>query len=319
MSIRFDQVTHGPLRSFSGDAPAGTIIGILGEDPASQQTLLRLAAGQETAGAGLVSVTGSARMLGPSDAPHMGPVENLMVFHTLAMQGPLVKARAMMGLETLRRNLCTVLLASHDESLLLALADEIWWIAQGAMAKRGDPGEVLAAYRREVARQFRAWGATVPQVLSPSMRRGDGRARLFGVETRGEQGTVTMVWQSGETVSVRVLVRYEAAVEDPVVGILVRTRIGFEVYGTNTELEKVKLGPVAAGEMLAVTFEFVCNLCPQEYTVTAASHDPDGVWHDWLEDAVAVAVADARYTAGVANLRATVTVERSPRPAGPGV
>jgi lipopolysaccharide transport system ATP-binding protein len=53
-----------------------------------------------------------------------------------------------------------------------------------------------------------------------------------------------------------------------------------------------------------------CDLCPQEYTLTAASHDPDGVWHDWIEDAVAFTVADSRYTAGVANLRATVTSRR---------
>jgi lipopolysaccharide transport system ATP-binding protein len=45
-------------------------------------------------------------------------------------------------------------------------------------------------------------------------------------------------------------------------------------------------------------------LCPQEYTITVASHDPDGVWHEWLEDAVAFLVTDSRYTAGVANLRA---------------
>ena len=48
--------------------------------------------------------------------------------------------------------------------------------------------------------------------------------------------------------------------------------------------------------------------CPGEYTVTAASHDPDGVWHDWLEDAAGFSVADDRYTAGVANLRATVRI-----------
>jgi len=38
-----------------------------------------------------------------------------------------------------------------------------------------------------------------------------------------------------------------------------------------------------------------------------ASHDPDGVWHEWLEDAVAFLVTDGRYTAGVANLRARVS------------
>jgi lipopolysaccharide transport system ATP-binding protein len=57
-------------------------------------------------------------------------------------------------------------------------------------------------------------------------------------------------------------------------------------------------------------FAFRCELCAGEYTLTVASHDPDGVWHDWLEDAIAFAVADSRYTAGVANLRATVRMER---------
>jgi lipopolysaccharide transport system ATP-binding protein len=94
-----------------------------------------------------------------------------------------------------------------------------------------------------------------------------------------------------------------------VIGIMIRTRVGMEVYGTNTELEQVKLGPCDAGQTLRVTFSFRCDLCPQQYTLTAASHDPDGVWHDWLEDAVAFTVTDSRYTAGVANLRARVSVE----------
>ena len=107
--------------------------------------------------------------------------------------------------------------------------------------------------------------------------------------------------------------RFAAAVDDPVVGIMIRTRVGFEVYGTNTELEKVRLGPVPAGETRRVRFAFACHLCPQDYTLTAASHDPDGIWHDWMEDALAFTVAGTRYTAGVANLHASVTVDASGR------
>ena len=104
--------------------------------------------------------------------------------------------------------------------------------------------------------------------------------------------------------------RFREAVEDPVVGILIRSRIGLNVYGTNTELERLKLGPCAAAETLEVAFAFRCELCPQEYALTVASHDPDGLWHDWLEDAVAFSVTDTRYTAGVANLRAQVSFSR---------
>jgi hypothetical protein len=51
-------------------------------------------------------------------------------------------------------------------------------------------------------------------------------------------------------------------------------------------------------------FAGVCVL--GEYTLTAASHDPDGTAHDWIDDAVAFVATDSRYTAGVANLRAKV-------------
>jgi lipopolysaccharide transport system ATP-binding protein len=119
----------------------------------------------------------------------------------------------------------------------------------------------------------------------------------------------TIVWRSGETVHVRVSVKFHQDVRDPVIGILIRNRIGLDVYGTNTELEKVMLGLRAAGETVRIVFRFNCELCPQDYTLTVASHDPDGTRHDWLEEAMSISVADSRYTAGVANLRAQVTVE----------
>jgi lipopolysaccharide transport system ATP-binding protein len=210
----------------------------------------------------------------------------------------------------MRRAGATILLVSHEEELLRRLADEIWWLHEGKLAGRGDPGEILGAYRKHVAGRLRAWGQTVVPPLAPRMRWGDGRAEVLRVETIGEDGRPTMVWRSGELAVVKVLVRFREAVADPVIGMMIRTRIGLNVYGTNTELERLKLGPCVPDETVEITFAFRCELCPQEYTLTVASHDPDGVWHDWLEDAVAFAVSDSRYTAGVANLRAQVTLKR---------
>ena len=150
--------------------------------------------------------------------------------------------------------------------------------------------------------------SSVEAPLLPAMRRGDGRAEILSLETLGADGNPTAVWQSGEDAAVRVTVRYHDAVEEPVIGIMIRTRIGLEVYGTNTELEKVSTGSCAAGARMQIEFAFRCDLCPGEFTITAASHDADGTAHDWVDDAIAVAVADARYTAGVANLRAKVKI-----------
>jgi energy-coupling factor transporter ATP-binding protein EcfA2 len=307
MALTFRSVSAAPLREIDAAAPDGVVIGVVGNNGSGKGRLLRLAAGIEKPESGLVERSGAAKLLGPSDPLDLAPVAVLLLDHTLALADAPARERAAIMLDRLRQAGTTTLLISHEEELLRRLADEIWWLDEGRLAGRGDPREMLAAYRRQVAENVRAWGQGASVPLAPRMRRGDGRAEVLRVETIGEDGRPTSVWRSGELAVVKVAVRFREAVADPVIGIMIRTAIGLNVYGTNTELERLKLGPRAAGDCLAITFAFRCELCPQEYTLTVASHDPDGVWHDWLEDAVAFAVTDNRYTAGVANLRATVT------------
>ncbi len=308
MSLAFRGVSCAPLELIDAVAPDGAIIGIIGENGAGKSRLLRVAAGLDTPSAGFVKASGDVRLLGPSDPLNLAPAPVLLIDRTFAHQDLLARERAAVALDRIRRAGVTTLLVSHDEDLIRRLCDEVWWIHEGKLAQRGDPEEVLAAYRKHVAERVRAWGESLNPPLAPKVRRGDGRAEILRVETIGDSGKPTMVWRSGERAVVKVAVRFHEAVADPVVGIMIRTRIGLNVYGTNTELEQLKLGPCAAGSTLELAFAFWCELCPQEYTLTVASHDPDGVWHDWLEDAVAFSVSDTRYTAGVSNLRAQVSL-----------
>jgi lipopolysaccharide transport system ATP-binding protein len=297
MAHRAGGVLHGNIafhmiqfRAPEAVAPDGSIIGVISEGrfetPATETTVL-----------------------GPGDAIPSEPGSYILE-HTLALASARGKAEAVARLLSLRRRGATFVLISHDETLLESCADEIWWVRDGAMLERGDPGEVLGKYRAWVAAELRSRGSGRRVVVSPAIRNGDGRASLTSIELLDERGEPTVVWRSGENAAIRVTAQFEAAVEDPVIGIMIRTRIGLNVYGTNTELAGIHAGPMQPGDTLRVVFRFNCDLCPGDYTVTAASHDPDGVWHDWMEDAVAFSVADSRYAAGVANLRARVSVEQ---------
>ena len=263
-------------------APDGAIIGLVGEDDCGAGELLKLGESQP----GVVALN-----------------------QAFAMQDAVKRARTLTELERRRRSGATILIASHELELLESICDDVGGVDGGKLAARGDPKETLAKYRKHVAEKVRSWGETQPSPLDPSSRRGDGRGEVISIETLGADGKPTSVWKGGEQAAVRSAIHFREPVADPVFGLMIRTQIGFEVYGTNTELECVKIGPCAAGEVRQVTFSFRCELCPRAYTVTLASHDPDGTAHDWLEDAVAVTVTDERFTAGVANLRAKVKVE----------
>lgn len=309
MSIEFRNVTLGALKNFRAVAPSGVIIGVIGEKGSGVSELLKLAGGGAQPEQGEITAGPQRRLVSLGDPLNLAPGDVIVLDQALATQDAVVRTRTLTGLDRLRRAGSTIFVGSHETGLLERLCDEIWWIDSGELAAKGDPKETLVKYGRHIAERIRAWGETIPPRLAPSFRRGNGRAEIISIETLGADGKPTIVWKSGEMSSVRAEVRFHEPVENPVLGLMIRTQIGFEVYGTNTELERVKIGPRKAGETAVVTFSFLCDLCPNAYTLTLASHDPDGTAHDWLDDAIAVTVADERYTAGVANLRARVTVE----------
>jgi len=309
MSIEFRNVSVPPLSGLTAMSPSGAIIGVIGEKNSGVTELLKLAGGVLQPVEGDIVAPPERRYIAHGDALNLAPAAVLALDQALATQDAIVRARTLTALDRLRRSGSTVLLASHEDRLLESLCDEVWWLEGGMLAAKGDPKETLTRYRRFVAERVRSWGETIAPRMVPSARRGDGRAEVISIETLGSNGQPTIVWKSGEMVSVRATLRFHEAVSEPVLGMLIRTQIGFEVYGTNTDLERVKIGPRAAGETAIVNFKFLCDLCPHAYTITLASHDPDGTAHDWLDDAVAFTVSDERPTAGVANLRAKVTVE----------
>jgi lipopolysaccharide transport system ATP-binding protein len=301
-------VTLAPLQAFTANAPNAALIGVIGENGSGKRALLRLAAGLEKAVSGSVSNGKTQRFLGPSDDLNFDPVDTLVLEHTLARHDAVAREQAAVALNRCRSRGSTILLVSHEEPLLRRLCDEIWWLHAGNLMGRGDPAATLASYREHVSKRLRESGSGASPPLATHLRRGDGRAEIVQIETLGADWRPTMVWRSGEPAQVRVTVKFNAEVSNPVIGILIRNRIGLDVFGTNTELEKVVLGNRPAGDTVRITFRFDCGLCPQDYTLTVASHDPDGTRHDWLEEAVAISVTDSRYTAGVANLRAQVTL-----------
>jgi lipopolysaccharide transport system ATP-binding protein len=104
--------------------------------------------------------------------------------------------------------------------------------------------------------------------------------------------------------------RFEAPVDEPVVGMLIRNRLGVDVFGTNTRVEGRRLGRFQASEELEVEFRFDCLLTRQEYTLTVATQYWDGASQDWLDDVLAFRVVDTRDRAGVASLGTEIEWKR---------
>src|SRR5579872_6250610 len=225
MSLEFREVTLAPLTRFSAVAPAGAIIGVIGEKGSGVTELLKLAGGAVQPTSGEVACEAERRFVTLGESLNLAPAAVLALDRALATQDALVRTRTLTGLDRLRRAGTTVLLASHEAALLETMCDEVWWLDAGTLAAKGDPKETLKKYRRHVAELVHAWGETIPARLAPSFRRGDGRAEIQALETLAADGKPTIVWKSGEMVSVRATVAFHEAVENPVLGRIGRAHV----------------------------------------------------------------------------------------------
>jgi len=239
-----------------------------------------------------------------STAIHVDP-EILIVDEALAVGDAVFANRCVRKFEELRARKITVLFVSHDLGLVKALSDRAILLLNGRIEAQGTPNDVINRYIGLVLERQQARNKKEDRVRG-SFRHGDGTSEILSAEILNARGEPVTSISSGEPITIRVRSRFHAATRDPMVGILLRTRIGMDVYGTNTRIEQMPLGELQAGDELEVDFQLACWLTPQQYTLTVATQDADGSSHDWLDDTIAFDVVDTRVAAGVANLRAKV-------------
>jgi lipopolysaccharide transport system ATP-binding protein len=239
-----------------------------------------------------------------STAIHVDP-EILIVDEALAVGDAVFANRCVRKFQELRERKITVLFVSHDLGLVKQLSDRAILLLHGRVEAEGAPRDVVNRYIGLVLER-QAPLIEKDDRVHASFRHGDGSSEVLSIQILNMRGEPVSVVASGECVTVRVRSRFHATKRDPMVGILIRTRIGMEVYGTNTRVEQLSLGDFEAGDELEIDFQMECWLTPQSYTLTVATQNADGTSHDWLDDAVAFEVVDQRVAAGVANLRARI-------------
>ncbi len=246
-------------------------------------------------------------------AIHVDP-DILVVDEALAVGDAIFSNRCIQKFEELKRRRVTVLFVSHDLGLVKQLSDRAVLLVNGEVAALGGPADVVNRYvgmvlEREKGR--RDEGGGVEAGCNASFRHGDGSSRILEAVMYNGAGKAAKVFQSGETVTVKVRAQFFSEVEEPVVGILIRNRLGIDVYGTNTRQEGLHLGRFRAGERLEVRFTLPCLLTRQEYTLTVATQHWDGSSQDWLDDVLAFSVIDTREAAGVVRLQPRITWNRN--------
>ncbi len=250
--------------------------------------------------------------------------EILVVDEALAVGDAVFQHRCLRRIKDLQEAGTTVLFVSHDLAAVRALCSRAILLNNGRVVSDGRPVDVLNHYQKIIMERERAFAvdsATIDgessiadaETLAPlsyTYRHGDGSVEILAADLADVTQRRVETVETGEPLTMRVLIRIKADLEDPIIGFLIRNRHGISAYGTNTKEQQIEFGPVRRGELLEVIFSFNCWLGVDDYSVTCAVHNRNGEAFDWIDGARFFRVTSQIVTEGVANLSASASARR---------
>jgi lipopolysaccharide transport system ATP-binding protein len=245
---------------------------------------------------------------------HVDP-EILLVDESLSVGDVYFQQRCMRRIRQMRDEGRTILFVSHDVSAVKNLCDEALWLEHGKVKAVGEPDKVVSQYlaamtlRKDPYAPALAAGSAVSEgsigdvsddgvVYSlPNMdqRWGNRQAEVLGVQLLDALGRRCETVDHGKRITLRLSVRFSEPIRSPIVGFLMRNRLGEDIAGINSSAENVLLPQAEAGHIYTVDFHIqVPLLQPGHYffsvAVASGTHE-DYVICDWVENAIKLLVS----------------------------
>ncbi|MBI4454660.1 MAG: ABC transporter ATP-binding protein [Acidobacteria bacterium] len=254
--------------------------------------------------------------------------EILLIDEALAVGDALFQHKCLQRLRQLQEQGRTIFFVSHDMAAVKTFCEEAMLLDQGQLAACGKPDEVCALYISLLAQrasQDRIVFRTVegararfdPSIYSQTMvGYGNFDVEISHVELLSARGETVQAVVSGDIGRIRIHLVAHRPVADPVVGVLIRDRMGNDIYGTNTFYENIKMGDWPAGRIMEVEYTLKFDLAQGDYFISVAAHggrDHLGLCYHWIDVALVMKVLPpASHFAGHVRLPTKIAFREAP-------
>jgi lipopolysaccharide transport system ATP-binding protein len=185
----------------------------------------------------------------------------------------------------------TLLFVSHSPGAVKTLCDRAILLDHGILVRDDTPDAVLDYYNALIATQRAEHEIRQSVMLSgrTTTRSGSAEAVILSIDLFVGGQSVRAV-HSGDAVIIRVTIESRAVLAELTAGILIRDRLGNDIFGVNTYHLNASRNGIVAGERLIADFAFpALALGVGSYSLTAALHARDShvvANYDWWDRAL---------------------------------
>lgn len=185
----------------------------------------------------------------------------------------------------------TLLFVSHSPAAIKTLCNRAVLIDGGIVQRDGPPDAVLDYYNAVIAKQSADYEIKQIELRTGKKitRSGNGKATVKAIDLLCDGKSVRVI-RSGDSAIFSILVAVQDDIDGLTVGLLIRDRLGNDVFGTNTFYHQSSMADVVAGAQIQARFSFEqLYLGVGSYSIAVALHNRDthvDSNYDWWDQAL---------------------------------
>ena len=233
----------------------------------------------------------------------------LIVDEALAVGDAVFTQKCMRFIRAFKEN-GTLLFVSHDMAAVQNLCDRSIWLNEGKVQQLGSAKSVSESYLKFALQQAAGQDFVLHTLPTESNASGweTGLAQITAVSLLNIDNPDRDFYSGGEKVKLTITVRSNQTLKHPIVGFLLRDRLGQDLFGENTYRD-ITVGrdiAIPAGHSATASFEFTLPYLPNgQYAVACSVADgdlQDNIQHHFIHDALIVTVSSKEIRWGLGGI-----------------
>ncbi len=220
----------------------------------------------------------------------------------------------------------TILFVSHDLGSISRYCDRVILLNKGVKMDEGNPKEMVDLYKKVLVHQEneKPREATAieeapketkwkkPFEVNPNaIEYGTKVAEIIDYIILDEKGLETNTIEKFSDFSIKMRVKFNEDIDDPIYAITIKNLQGTEITGTNTMFEKIAVAPQKMGNIQEITFTQRMNLQGGEYLLSLGCtgyHDGEFDVYHRLYDVCNITVIAVKNTVGFYDMDSKIEI-----------
>jgi teichoic acid transport system ATP-binding protein len=274
--------------------------------------------------------------------------EILIVDEALSVGDVFFQAKCFRKFEEFKKSGKTILFVSHDLSSIKKYCDRAILLHHGEKVKEGNTKEIVDLYKKILVNQYedteedtdyelpadsglnseiakdvekisdndgvhiewKQYLSTNPQIIEY----GNRKIEIIDYCVVDNHGSITMNIEKNTKFSIKMKVKINDTISNPIFAYTIKDRLGNEITGTNTLYEGVQTGNLSIGSIIEIEFEQMMSLHGGDYLLSLGCtgyEEMDFVVYHRLYDVINILVLSDKNSVGYYDMNSKISICRS--------